>query len=56
MTDVLLALHNPAYPDLDRTAALRGVLTGAAAATLRSVPVISEADPITGPTGKCGSS
>lgn len=53
MTDVLLVLRTAADPGLDRTAAVRGALTGAAAATPRSVLVISEADPITGPaTGK----
>lgn len=52
VTDVLLALHAGADPDLDRTPAVRGALTGAAAATLRNVVVISEEDLITGPTGK----
>ncbi|NUS11951.1 MAG: acyl--CoA ligase [Streptomyces sp.] len=52
VTDVLLALHAGADPDADRTAAVRGALTPAAAATLRRVVVVSEADLITGPTGK----
>jgi acyl-coenzyme A synthetase/AMP-(fatty) acid ligase len=52
VTDVLLALHAGADPDADRTAAVRAALTDAAAATLRRVAVISEADLITGPTGK----
>ncbi|WP_327287798.1 class I adenylate-forming enzyme family protein [Streptomyces sp. NBC_01198] len=52
VTDVLLALHEGAEPDADRTPAVRAALTDAAAATLRAVVVISEADLITGPTGK----
>lgn len=65
VTDVLLALHANANADAhgdgdansadagrDRTAAVRGALTAAAAATLRNVVVISESDLITGPTGK----
>jgi hypothetical protein len=52
VTDVLLALYPTADPDADRTAAVRGALTDAAAATLRRVVVISEDDLITGPTGK----
>ncbi|MFG1810077.1 class I adenylate-forming enzyme family protein [Streptomyces sp. NPDC049040] len=52
VTDVLLALHADADPAADRTAAVRAALTDSAAATLRSVVVISEADLITGPTGK----
>ena len=50
VTDVLLTLNTAADPDLGRTAAVRGTLTGAAAATPSSVLVISEADLITGPT------
>jgi acyl-coenzyme A synthetase/AMP-(fatty) acid ligase len=52
VTDVLLALHAGADPAADRTPAVRDALTAAAAATLRQVVVISEADLITGPTGK----
>ncbi|WUH92903.1 acyl--CoA ligase [Streptomyces sp. NBC_00433] len=52
VTDVLLALHADADPGLDRTPAVRAALTAAAAATLRRVVLISEADLITGPTGK----
>ena len=52
VTDVLLALHEGADPDTDRTPAVRAALTGAAAATLRRVVVISEDELITGPTGK----
>ncbi|MFI0944272.1 class I adenylate-forming enzyme family protein [Streptomyces sp. NPDC021020] len=52
VTDVLLALHEGADPDADRTPAVRGALTAAAAATLRRVVVITDADLITGPTGK----
>lgn len=47
---ILLALHPAA--GLDRTAAARDALTGAAAATLLSGLVISEADLVTGPTGR----
>jgi hypothetical protein len=52
VTDVLLALHPGADRDADRTAAVHGALTPAAAATLRSVLVVDEADLILGPTGK----
>ncbi|WP_333767119.1 class I adenylate-forming enzyme family protein [Streptomyces sp. IBSBF 2435] len=52
VTDVLLALYATADPGADRTAAVRAALTDAAAATLRSVVVVSEADLIVGPTGK----
>ncbi|CAG6398380.1 acyl--CoA ligase [Streptomyces cocklensis] len=52
VTDVLLALHAGADPAADRAPAIRDALTAAAAATLRQVVVISEADLITGPTGK----
>jgi hypothetical protein len=54
VTDVLLALHNAAYPglDLDRTAAVRDALTGTAAARPRSVRVIPEGDLVSGPTNK----
>ncbi len=52
-TDVLLELHEGADPDADRTAAVRGALTEAAAATLREVVVLRDDDRlITGPTGK----
>ncbi|MGV9560146.1 hypothetical protein [Streptomyces sp. NPDC003522] len=50
MTDVLLAPHTAADPD--RTAAMRGALTNAAAATPHSGLVVVEADPVMGPTGK----
>jgi acyl-CoA synthetase (AMP-forming)/AMP-acid ligase II len=52
VTDVLLALHDTADPELDRTDAVRAALTEAAAATLRRVVVISEEQLIIGPTGK----
>jgi acyl-CoA synthetase (AMP-forming)/AMP-acid ligase II len=52
VTDVLLALHPGADRDADRTKAVHGALTPAAAATLRSVLVVDEADLILGPTGK----
>jgi hypothetical protein len=52
VTDVLLALHDTADPELDRTDAVRAALTEAAAATLRRVVVISEEQLILGPTGK----
>ncbi|WP_225848889.1 class I adenylate-forming enzyme family protein [Streptomyces sp. HPF1205] len=52
VTDVLLALYPQADPAADRTDAVRAALTEAAAATLRRVVVVSEADLILGPTGK----
>jgi acyl-coenzyme A synthetase/AMP-(fatty) acid ligase len=52
VTDVLLTLYPAADPQADRTQAVRAAMTGAAAATLRQVAVISEADLILGPTGK----
>ena len=52
-TEVLLALHTDADPDVDRTSAVRAALTEAAAATLCKVTVIpGEEHLITGPTGK----
>ena len=52
-TEVLLALHAEADPDVDRTAAVKAALTEAAAATLHRVTVIpGEEQLITGPTGK----
>jgi acyl-coenzyme A synthetase/AMP-(fatty) acid ligase len=51
-TDVLLSLHASADPEADRTAAVRAALTDAAAATVRKVAVIDDAELIVGPTGK----
>jgi acyl-coenzyme A synthetase/AMP-(fatty) acid ligase len=52
VTDVLLALHEGADPAADRTGAVRAALAPEAAATLRRVVVVDEADLILGPTGK----
>jgi 3-aminoavenalumate diazotase len=52
VTDVLLALHDGADPEADRTEAVRGALTEAAAATLRNVVVTSDDQLVLGPTGK----
>ena len=49
--DVLLTLRPGADPDADREAAVRGALSGAAAAALRSVLVIGDDRLIVGPTG-----
>ena len=51
-TDVLLSLHTSADQAADRTTAVRAALSEAAAATLRRVVVIDDAQLITGPTGK----
>ncbi|MFJ6214081.1 hypothetical protein ACIQGZ_12220 [Streptomyces sp. NPDC092296] len=58
VTDVQLVLHAAADPEPhpDRTAEVRGALTGTAAATPRSVLAISEADLTTGRRARCGSS
>ncbi len=52
VTDVLLALHDGADPDIDRTEQVRAALTEAAAATLRQVVVIDNDKLVVGPTGK----
>jgi acyl-coenzyme A synthetase/AMP-(fatty) acid ligase len=51
-TDVLLSLHTWADESADRTEAIRGALSEAAAATLRKVVVIDDSQLIVGPTGK----
>ena len=52
LTDVLLSLHTWADEEVDRTEAVRGALSEAAAATLREVVVIDDGRLIVGPTGK----
>jgi acyl-CoA synthetase (AMP-forming)/AMP-acid ligase II len=52
VTDVLLTLHPWADPDADWEPAVRGTLSVAAAATLRSVLVIGADRLVIGPTGK----
>ncbi|WP_230422473.1 class I adenylate-forming enzyme family protein [Catenulispora pinistramenti] len=52
VTDVLLTLHPWADPHDDWEPAVRGALTDAAAATLRSVLVIGDDRLVVGPTGK----
>ncbi|WP_329181996.1 AMP-binding protein [Streptomyces sp. NBC_01477] len=52
VTDVLLALHAGADRRTDRTGAVRAALTSAAAATLRRVVVIDDADRVSGPVDK----
>ncbi|HEU5356533.1 MAG TPA: class I adenylate-forming enzyme family protein [Actinocrinis sp.] len=51
-TDVLLSLHTWADSSVDRTDAVRDVLSSAAAATLRKVIVVDDGQLILGPTGK----
>lgn len=52
VTDVLLQLAPSADQDADRGAVVRAALGEVAAATLRRVVVMPEADIVTGPTGK----
>ena len=52
VTEVLLQLEPGADPSLDRSAAVRGALAPAVAATLRDVVVVDERDLPLGPTGK----
>ncbi|GAA4687145.1 class I adenylate-forming enzyme family protein [Phytohabitans rumicis] len=52
LTDVLLMLDAGADPDVDRTDAVRDALGAPAAATLRRVVAVPEADIVVGPTGK----
>ncbi|WP_063762408.1 AMP-binding protein [Streptomyces sp. NRRL F-5123] len=52
VTDVLLTLRAGADRRADRTGAVRAALEPAAAATLRGVVVVDEADPVPGPAGE----
>jgi acyl-coenzyme A synthetase/AMP-(fatty) acid ligase len=52
VTDVLLLLGADADPQADRTEAVRAALGEPAAATLRQVVAVTDADIVTGPTGK----
>jgi acyl-coenzyme A synthetase/AMP-(fatty) acid ligase len=52
VTDVLLMLADGADPDVDRGAAVREALGGAAAATLRRIAAVRDDDIEFGPTGK----
>jgi acyl-coenzyme A synthetase/AMP-(fatty) acid ligase len=51
-TDVLLLLDAEADPEVDRTDAVREALGADAGSTLRQVVSVTDADIITGPTGK----
>jgi hypothetical protein len=52
VTDVLLSLHAGTDATVDHTDTVRGVLTPAAAATLRQVVVFADEGIVFGPTGK----